>query len=211
MCGPHIWCVVRAAHRSVWEGGAAARWWHVWVTYHDSAPATCVVVHACLLAAAHMVYSAPFPFPCARPPSTLEDIRSSENIPVQALRLLAPAAPATQMVLGRMNVSDVTIADFLGPAGCGGPGAGTFAIANHPGAPEAFHPHYFSRMNVVNTPVTGYGGWSGSRDGSGSWDGQRWAVWAGSGQPLVHHSMCRHLPTVCIAHQSINQGRCCTV
>lgn len=54
---------------------------------------------------------------------------------------------------GKFNISGVTLADFMGPAGCGGSGAGTYALANHPESPEAFHPHYFSSMNVVNVPT----------------------------------------------------------
>ncbi|KAG2491954.1 hypothetical protein HYH03_009686 [Edaphochlamys debaryana] len=52
------------------------------------------------------------------------------------------------MVHGVFNVSGLTLADFLGPVGCGG--VGSYALANHPDAPEAFYPHIFSRTNVVN-------------------------------------------------------------
>ncbi|KXZ49223.1 hypothetical protein GPECTOR_22g814 [Gonium pectorale] len=56
-------------------------------------------------------------------------------------------------VHGRFDISGVTVADFLGPAGCNGDsGAGSYAFANHPEAPDAFHPHFFSQMNVVNMP-----------------------------------------------------------
>ena len=55
-------------------------------------------------------------------------------------------------VLGKATVTGVTVADFLGPNGCGGSNTGTYALVNHPGAPDAFHPHFFSRMTVVNVP-----------------------------------------------------------
>ncbi|KXZ54727.1 hypothetical protein GPECTOR_4g796 [Gonium pectorale] len=54
------------------------------------------------------------------------------------------------VVHGYFNISGVTLADFYGPTGCGGGSAGTYALANHPMAPEAFYPHFFSRMNVIN-------------------------------------------------------------
>ena len=60
------------------------------------------------------------------------------------------------MVHGKFSVSGVTIADFLGPAGCGGSGAGTFALANHPEAPDVDHPFFFNNMNVVNV-ASGHG------------------------------------------------------
>ena len=55
-----------------------------------------------------------------------------------------------QMIHGRMTVSNVTVADFLGANGCGGSAVGTYALSNSLGAPDAAHPHSFSRMNVVN-------------------------------------------------------------
>ncbi|KXZ43941.1 hypothetical protein GPECTOR_77g37 [Gonium pectorale] len=57
---------------------------------------------------------------------------------------------------GMMNISGVTLADYYGPAGCGGADVGTYAFANHPYAPDAGYPHFFSRMNVLNV-ATGAG------------------------------------------------------
>ncbi|GFR40478.1 hypothetical protein Agub_g1045 [Astrephomene gubernaculifera] len=54
------------------------------------------------------------------------------------------------LVHGNFNITGVTLADFPGPNGCGGTTAGAYALANHPAAPDAFHPHFFSGMNVVN-------------------------------------------------------------
>jgi hypothetical protein len=52
-----------------------------------------------------------------------------------------------QTVLGNMRVSGLTLADFGGATAC--PAAadgGTFAIGNHPVAPDAFHPHFFKQV-----------------------------------------------------------------
>ncbi|GIL91633.1 hypothetical protein Vretifemale_19242 [Volvox reticuliferus] len=57
------------------------------------------------------------------------------------------------LIHGMFNISSITLADFLGPAGCGGSQAGTYALANHPKAPEAFYPHYFSNINVRNIRI----------------------------------------------------------
>ncbi|EFJ47178.1 hypothetical protein VOLCADRAFT_92358 [Volvox carteri f. nagariensis] len=54
------------------------------------------------------------------------------------------------LIHGMFNISGITLADFLGPAGCGGSQSGTYALANQPKAPEAFYPHYFSKINVQN-------------------------------------------------------------
>ncbi|GIL91678.1 hypothetical protein Vretimale_9535 [Volvox reticuliferus] len=57
------------------------------------------------------------------------------------------------LIHGMFNISSITLADFLGPAGCGGSQAGTYALANHPKAPEAFYPHYFSNISVRNIGI----------------------------------------------------------
>ena len=49
--------------------------------------------------------------------------------------------------LGKMTISNVTIASFLGSAGCG---TGTYAIANNWQSADAFHPHLFSGMRVAD-------------------------------------------------------------
>ncbi|KAG2496270.1 hypothetical protein HYH03_005503 [Edaphochlamys debaryana] len=51
-------------------------------------------------------------------------------------------------VHGRFDFSGLTMADFAGANGCGG--VGSYALANHPEAPEAFYPHEFTRTNVIN-------------------------------------------------------------
>ena len=53
-----------------------------------------------------------------------------------------------QMVQGRMDVSDITIADWYGPYSCGGAMVGGYAIGNSANAPDAFHPHFFGRINI---------------------------------------------------------------
>ncbi len=55
---------------------------------------------------------------------------------------------AYAMVHGKVLVDGVTIANFPGsvPGGCS-----SYALGNHPGSPDAFHPHSFSRMNVQST------------------------------------------------------------
>ncbi|GIL53440.1 hypothetical protein Vafri_9024 [Volvox africanus] len=57
------------------------------------------------------------------------------------------------LVHGMLNISGITLADFLGKTGCGGSQTGTYALANQPKAPEVFYPHYFSNINVVNISV----------------------------------------------------------
>ncbi|EFJ47177.1 hypothetical protein VOLCADRAFT_92355 [Volvox carteri f. nagariensis] len=57
------------------------------------------------------------------------------------------------LIHGMFNISGITLADFLGPAGCGGSQSGTYALANQPKAPEAFYPHYFSKINVQNVGI----------------------------------------------------------
>ncbi|GIM05166.1 hypothetical protein Vretimale_9611 [Volvox reticuliferus] len=57
------------------------------------------------------------------------------------------------LIHGMFNISSITLADFLGPAGCGGSQAGTYALANHPKAPEAFYPHHFSNISVRNIRI----------------------------------------------------------
>lgn len=47
------------------------------------------------------------------------------------------------MVHGRMDLNNVTFADFYGSGGCGG-AFQTYAMANHPKAVDAAHPHYFT-------------------------------------------------------------------
>ncbi|EFJ47175.1 hypothetical protein VOLCADRAFT_92352 [Volvox carteri f. nagariensis] len=59
-------------------------------------------------------------------------------------------AKSYAIVHGMFNITGVTLADFLGPGGCGGAQTGTYALANQPKAPETFYPHFFSNMNVVN-------------------------------------------------------------
>lgn len=64
---------------------------------------------------------------------------------------MPPCASGYNTIHGMMNVSGVTIADFYGPKGCNAAqGGGTYALANHAKATDAFHPHYFSNMTVVN-------------------------------------------------------------
>eukprot|EP00798_Chlamydomonas_sp_ICE-L_P008885 gene8886-3764_t len=45
-----------------------------------------------------------------------------------------------------------TFADSMGPSGCG---QGSFAIGPHQRAPDAGHPHWFSKANVVNVENSG--------------------------------------------------------
>ncbi|KXZ47885.1 hypothetical protein GPECTOR_32g498 [Gonium pectorale] len=63
------------------------------------------------------------------------------------------AAHGYQTVLGRMHIYGTTFADWQGAFSCGGPqgwGQAAYAIGNHAKMPDAFHPHYFSRSNVIN-------------------------------------------------------------
>lgn len=53
---------------------------------------------------------------------------------------------------GLMNVTGTTLADFAGASGCLG---GGFALSSHMLAPDAFHPHHFSTMNIVNVATSG--------------------------------------------------------
>jgi hypothetical protein len=46
-----------------------------------------------------------------------------------------------------MYVSGTTFANFAGPATCNN---GSYAIANHRLAPDAFHPHFFSGIKQLN-------------------------------------------------------------
>lgn len=46
-------------------------------------------------------------------------------------------------IQGNMRVSGVTFANFPGAGVCG---QGSFAIGNHHFAPDAFHPHFFSKV-----------------------------------------------------------------
>ncbi|KXZ47880.1 hypothetical protein GPECTOR_32g493 [Gonium pectorale] len=55
-----------------------------------------------------------------------------------------------QTILGRMHVNGTTFADWQGSASCGGGVQAAYAIGNHAKMPDAFHPHYFSRSNVIN-------------------------------------------------------------
>lgn len=56
---------------------------------------------------------------------------------------------AYHSILGNMRVSGVTLANFEGPAACGSiPASGAFALSNHPHAPDAFHPHFFSNVSL---------------------------------------------------------------
>ncbi|KXZ47884.1 hypothetical protein GPECTOR_32g497 [Gonium pectorale] len=55
-----------------------------------------------------------------------------------------------QTILGRMHVNGTTFADWQGNASCGGGVQAAYAIGNHAKMPDAFHPHYFSRSNVIN-------------------------------------------------------------
>lgn len=52
-------------------------------------------------------------------------------------------------ILGNMRVAGVTLADFEGAAACSSsPASGAFALSNHPHAPDAFHPHFFSNVRL---------------------------------------------------------------
>jgi hypothetical protein len=54
-------------------------------------------------------------------------------------------------VLGNMQVKSVVMADFAGPSACGNTaaGGGVFALANHPNAPDAFHPHFLQQVSMA--------------------------------------------------------------
>ncbi|KXZ47882.1 hypothetical protein GPECTOR_32g495 [Gonium pectorale] len=63
------------------------------------------------------------------------------------------AAHGYATILGRMHVNGTTFADWQGSFSCPGDqgwGQAAYAISNHPKMPDAFHPHYFSRSNVIN-------------------------------------------------------------
>ncbi|KAG2448780.1 hypothetical protein HYH02_006132 [Chlamydomonas schloesseri] len=59
-----------------------------------------------------------------------------------------------QTIHGIMRVFGTTFANWAGAAACPGSAQGAYALANHPKAPDAFHPHFLYRSNVVNVRST---------------------------------------------------------
>ncbi|KAG2432951.1 hypothetical protein HXX76_008679 [Chlamydomonas incerta] len=59
-----------------------------------------------------------------------------------------------QTIHGIMRVYGTTFANWAGASACPGSAQAAYAIGNHPKAPDAFHPHYLYRSNVVNVRST---------------------------------------------------------
>jgi hypothetical protein len=73
------------------------------------------------------------------------------SLPLAGAELTWPHA-ALSSLQGVMRVTNATFASFKGAAGCGGAAGGTWAMGNHPVAPDAFHPHFLARSTLVDTP-----------------------------------------------------------